>query len=332
MSSASSKNTESLSDLIMVEVPKDFFFEGMQLPTAVYLRMTPGNYLVIGKKGDRAAFSTLHAYNKKETCIYVKNFEYAVLIQHVTNVTEAVVQQKNIPDLMKLKFIGGLADDATKTLEASGFTSVAKVQKVSQLLMQMSQKMSAFQDIIAILETLPNEDSKHSMTTCLISMLLCEEMRVSLPMAQEKCAMGALLHDIGLKSVPKCILDKPQHLWTREELQVYEQHPIRAVEMLRDAKDVPSDVLLIIAEHHENSSGTGFPKRIRDVKISPLGKIVGLANYLASLLLSRKPDGSQYTPDEAVSYIEDIIGQPFNKQCFLALKNIINKKHLADKI
>jgi putative nucleotidyltransferase with HDIG domain len=242
-----------------------------------------------------------------------------------------VITQKSVPDAIKIKFVSGLAEDAGRSLETSGFGSVVKVQKVSQLVVQMSQQMSAFNDILNILETLPNSDSKHSMTTCLISMLLCEEMHVTLPLAQEKVAMGALLHDVGLRYVPKHILERPRHLWTQDELATYEQHPLKAVDMLRDTKDIPSDVLLIIAEHHENSHGTGFPKKLRDIKISPLAKIVSLANAFAELLFSNRPDGKNYSPDEAITYIEDILGQPYNKQAFLALKNIINKKHLADK-
>lgn len=43
-------------------------------------------------------------------------------------------------------------------------------------------------------------------------------------------------------------------------------------------------------------------------------------------LMFHSKDGKSYSPDEAVKYIEDILGQPYNKQVFLALKNILNKK------
>lgn len=331
MSSASSKGFENIADTQMVEVPKDFFFEGMPLLASIYLKINPGSYLLIGKKGDKAAFNNLHAYNRANACLYVKNAEYVFLIQQVTNVTSRVLGQKSVPDGIKIKFLTGLTEDATRALEASGFTSAGKVQKVSQMLVQMGQNLNAFNEVLDVLENLPNHQTKHSMTTCLISMLLCEEMNVTLPLALEKAAMGALLHDIGLNLVPTTILEKPRHLWTQEEMQVYELHPIKAVEMLRDSKDIPSDVLLIIVEHHENSQGTGFPKKLRDVKISPLAKIVGLADYFSDLLFNERTGVKHYGPDEAIQYIEDILGQPYNKQVFLALKNIINKKHLADK-
>ena len=134
-----------------------------------------------------------------------------------------------------------------------------------------------------------------------------------------------------MKYVPKTITAKPKHLWSPEELHTYEQHPLKGADMLREIRAIPQDVLLIIAEHHENAVASGFPKKMRDVKISPLARIVSLANFFANLLFGSTEGSKSYSPDEAVLYIEEVQGQPFNKQVFSSLKNIINKKHLADK-
>lgn len=316
----------------MAVAPKDFFFDGMVLPVNVYLRIKAGAYLLIGKKGDKSNFTSMHSFNNPSASVFVRLEDNPVLIKYVSELTTKVISQKNVPDAVKAKFISGLADEAISELEKSGFTSTAQLQKVSQILVQLTQTTSAFDDIIKIMQALTSEESKHSMSTCMVALVLCEETEVRLPAAQEKIAMAALLHDVGLKSVPKAILERPRHLWTPEDIALYEQHPIKSAEMLRDVKDLHSDILQIIVEHHENSAGTGFPKKVRDVKISHLGKILALANCFTNLLFSPLPDAKKYTPDEAVNYIENILGQPFNKQTFSALKNVINKKHLQTKM
>jgi putative nucleotidyltransferase with HDIG domain len=331
MSSSKQNGIETIADHLMTEVPKDFFFDGMTLPASIYLKMRPSNYLMIGKRTDKANFSNLHSFNHAEAHVFVKSSEYASLISAVTALTGKVIAQKTVPDSVKMKFLSGLAEDAMTSLNMSGMTSVSKVQKLGELVDQMSRSLSAFGQVIDILHSLPPGEAKHSMTTCMVAMLLCDEMQINLPMAREKVAMGSLLHDVGLRFVSPEILQKPRHLWSPDDLANYETHPLKGIEMLRDMKDLPSDVLLIVAEHHENAQGTGFPKKMRDIKISPLGKIVALANYYASLLFGEKPDAKSYSPDEAVAYIEEVMGQPFNKQAFLALKNIINKKHLSDR-
>ena len=47
---------ENYLDSEMHEVPKDFFFEGMQLHVTVYLQIKPQNYLVIGRKAKEQVF------------------------------------------------------------------------------------------------------------------------------------------------------------------------------------------------------------------------------------------------------------------------------------
>lgn len=331
MADTADKSTESISDTQMAIVPKEFFFDGMVLPVNVYLRIKAGSYLLIGKKNDKANFSSMHSFNNPQSSVYVKAIDNSSLIRFVTELTGKVVNQKSVPDAVKLKFLSGLVDGAIDEVQKSGFVTSGQVQKVSQLLMQMTQQSPLLDDLVKILETLPSQEAKHSMSTCMVALLLCEETDVRLPLAQEKIAIAALLHDIGLKQMPKAILDTPRHLWSPDDILAYEHHPIKSAEMLRDVKDLHSDILQIIVEHHENSQGTGFPKKIRDVKISHLGKILALSNCFADLLFRTHPDSKIYTPDEAIHYIEEILGQPFNKQTFLALKNIVNKKAMADK-
>ncbi len=327
----SNKGFETFDDSLMVEVSKDFFFDGMVLPVPIYLKMAPATYLLIGKKGDKAAFANLHAYNKPGVGVYVQTLDQPMLVAFITQLTGKIVAQPTVPESTKLKFLTSLTADAMDSLAKSNFTSIAKIQKVAQMVQQLSQSMSGFDQLLTILADLHPAESKHAMTTCLVGLLLCEEMGMNQASTQEKLIMGALLHDVGMKYVPKAVMDKPRHTWTPEELQVYEQHPLKGADMLREIKEIPQDVLLIIAEHHENAQATGFPKRMRDVKISPLARIVSLANCFANLLFGSMAQAKCYSPDEAVVYIEEVQGQPYNKQVFLALKNIINKKHLADK-
>lgn len=330
MSSAKTVGLEQMPDTIMTEVAKDFFFDGMQLPASVYIRMKPSNYLLIGKKGDKAAFSNLHSYHNVAAKFFVKNSEHSDLIVNITQMTAKLIGQKNIPDTLKVKFVGNLAEEALTSISIAGVVSVAKIQRVAALLDQMVQTSDGFDRITELLKNLPENESKHATSTCIISLLLADEMDINLQQAREKIAMGALLHDVGLKFIPEKIINKPRHLWSQSELEIYEQHPIKGAEMLRDLKEVPFEVLLIIAEHHENAQGTGYPKKIRDVKISPLSKIVALADMFSDLIISKK-NGKDYTADEAILYIEEVLGQPFNRAAFMALKNMINKKALADR-
>jgi len=329
--SAKSKLTEVLDDSAMTSVPKNLFFEGMQLPISIFFRIHSCNYLTIGRKGERATFSEFSSYNDPNFLIYVRQADHALLIDYVTDLSSKLISRKNLPMSVKTKLLSSTIEDCIDNLGEKGFTSVSNLQKVSHLLMELNASTGSFEGILQMLAELPATDSRHPMAVCMISLILAEEMQMVHRQALEKLALGALIHDIGLKFVPKEIVEKPRHLWTPEELSAYEQHPLKGVEMLRDMKDISNDVLLIVAEHHETSQGTGYPKKLRDVKISPFGKIVALADCFAELLFAQTPDGKVYSVDEAIAYIDDILGQPFNRQVFSALKNTVNKRHLSDQ-
>ncbi len=321
-----------MEDSKMVTVAKDFFFEGLVLPVAVFLRMKPGHYLLIGKPAEKADFLDLHSFKNPEVPVYIKDLDHSDFIDYFSTLTAKLVSSKGVSVGTKSKFLQGLTDEALLAFAGKNFTSTAQLQKVSSMLKGFTQSVSGFDQVIEILMNLPNTESKHTMATTMICLSICDEMKITLPLAQEKLALGALLHDVGLTQVPRSILDKARHLWTPDEILIYEQHPIKGVEMLRDLKDITHDILMMVVEHHENSQGTGFPKRIRDVKISPFGKILIVANYFANLLISPKELGANYSADDAIRYMDDVIGQPFNKQAFLALRNIVNKNYLKEKI
>lgn len=329
MANDTTKGLETMNSVEVTEVPKEFFFDGMILPVDIYLKIKDDNYLVIGRKADKANFATLHAFQHKDARIFVKNPDHPILVKTIRALTGKIIQTPSVPLKVKNKFVAGLLDDALNTLEKANFVSIEKLQVTSKLMIEMISTAGPIDDLLQMLTELPTNQSKHAMATSLVSLLIAEEMGITQSTTLEKIALGSICRDIGLKFVPRSILEKPKHLWSSEDLQAYEHHPIKGVEVLRGMRDISMEVLLIVAEHHENAQGTGFPKKVREIKLSPLSKIVALADFFTDVLIMNESSKS-YTSDEAILYIVEVLGQPFNKQAFTALKNVINKKAFQD--
>lgn len=327
-----SQTEHDINDAEVIEIQKSYFFDGFQLPVNIYLRLNSGRYILLGKKDERPQFSSLASFQHPKSQIYILKIDHDEFIRYMTNLTEQLMERKELPNLTKAKFVKGLADNVIKQFEKKKFSNEQQLNRVSKMVFSLCQNISNFEDVLGILNELPNDESKHAMSTCMIAMLICEEMEIKQPTVLEKVVKASLLHDIGLKYIPREILDKPQHEWTPEERIQYESHPVKSVEALRDLKEISNDVLLMISEHHENAIGTGYPKKIRDVKISPLGRILIVANYFADLLFERIETTKVYDAPHAIEFIENIVGQPFNKQVFRALKNIINKDEIKRKM
>ncbi len=142
-------------------------------------------------------------------------------------------------------------------------------------------------------------------------------------MTLEKLTLGGLLHDIGLRTIPKELLEKSKALMTLEEMQIYETHPFRGMQLLLSLGSVPDDVISIVYEHHENALGQGYPQRMRDARIHPLARVVGLADFFVSLTIANVNCPEPKSARQALEYIEHVLGLPYNREAFRALKKVV---------
>jgi HD-GYP domain-containing protein (c-di-GMP phosphodiesterase class II) len=76
------------------------------------------------------------------------------------------------------------------------------------------------------------------------------------------------------------------------------------MELLRQVPLLPSDILQIVGQHHENCSGTGYPLHLKGSRIHPLARIVAVANAFCELAI-RGPNGPGLAPDEAFERLRD---------------------------
>lgn len=92
----------------------------------------------------------------------------------------------------------------------------------------------------------------------------------------ERIRYAALLHDIGLLTVPNAIFAKFPYLSTREN-STYRNHCNAGSWMLENTGSC-QDLIPYIRYHHERFDGTGYPRRLKGVNI-PLGaRIIAVAN------------------------------------------------------
>jgi HD-GYP domain-containing protein (c-di-GMP phosphodiesterase class II) len=63
-----------------------------------------------------------------------------------------------------------------------------------------------------------------------------------------------------------------------------------------------------------------------------LARIVAVADCFVDLLYDNNKVDMKRTPEEAIAYIENMMGQPFNKPAFLALKSVIHTTHMHKKL
>lgn len=131
----------------------------------------------------------------------------------------------------------------------------------------------------------------------------------------------APLHDIGKVGVPDNILLKPGKL-TDTEMVEMRRHVAYGIEIM-DALvgefglgAIPHLEIArnIIAGHHENVDGSGYPKGQLGDQIPLEGRIVAVADVFDALT-SERPYKPRWSNEEAFKYIDSLAGSKFDREC-----------------
>ena len=106
------------------------------------------------------------------------------------------------------------------------------------------------------------------------------------------CALSAaaVFHDIGVLHIDPAILD-PAHEITDAERQHIYAHPITAFLILKEYPAYLPRIRIAVLEHHEREDGSGYPRSIGCQETSVHGRMLVLAEVLATLARKLSANG-----------------------------------------
>ncbi|MEN2985560.1 MAG: HD-GYP domain-containing protein [Thermodesulfovibrionaceae bacterium] len=178
-----------------------------------------------------------------------------------------------------------------------------KIKKVSNFVISLVETVIEEPDSIYSLLTLKGYDY-YTYTHCVNVGVLATGLGIQLGLKKEdiyKLGLGAILHDIGKSEIPHEILNKQGRL-NDTEYKIIQQHVIKGYEILKDRKEIPSESLIAVIQHHEKISGKGYPFKLKDGDIKIFGRIAAIADCYDALT-TRRPYKPPLTPFFALSIL-----------------------------
>jgi putative nucleotidyltransferase with HDIG domain len=133
---------------------------------------------------------------------------------------------------------------------------------------------------------------------------------------------GVLLHDIGKMGIPDSILNKPGPLDEKERM-IMQQHPIYAVEMLKNIEFLKPS-LSIPYSHHERWDGTGYPLGLKGEEIPLEARIFAIVDVWDAIM-SDRPYHKSMSKEEAIQTIRDGSGTHFEPKLVDLFLSIVDK-------
>jgi hypothetical protein len=143
------------------------------------------------------------------------------------------------------------------------------------------------------------------------ALLLAEE--ISLPREErQQLRLGTPLHDIGKIIIEDSILRKPGKL-TADEFNLVKLHTVQGATLLESVVDL-KPIIPIIRHHHERWDGTGYPDGLSQEQISPVARVVAVADAFDAMT-SHRPYRPAMTVNRALTELMHWSGSHFDPLC-----------------
>lgn len=315
-------------DSQMQSIPIDELLNKSQVLVDYYLRLGPNKFILVAKSGTNTPVDTLNKYKAKNVeTVYVRLEDYQKLIQILIRSAGLAVGSKNVGDVTRLTMIEGAMSAVYQEMESLGFNEAvfSHAKLVNHSTLMFIESTPPFNELIAKLSGLRKDGVKHSMMVSLVSTMVGTGHDWVKQATLEKLALGGYLHDIGKIKLPTEIVNKPLNRMSRDERIIYQSHAEIGRQMVANVKTVPDDVALIVYEHHELADGSGFPRGLKDFQISPLARVVALANVFSELVMDLQEAGMKgpQVATEALERIEYHQTNLFNKDAIRALGRLV---------
>lgn len=252
----------------------------------VYMRVA-GKYILYCRQGDSFEGQRLERLKgKKLRFMYVKNESANAFRDYMhKNLEAAYGSAEGKPIELRAEILQGAMQAAGEDLmEDPGNKSLYEVVKSGG--QRFAQFVHQEEGALKALLQIPNSDlspSHHGTNVGSLAVALAKELGLADKIPLNLLMAGGVLHDMD-HYLHSNVFAKPLQELAPQEMSQYKLHPHRGLQNLEAAGFYDKSVLAAVAQHHECLDGSGFPARLKEKELDPLGMIVATANSFDRLI------------------------------------------------
>ena len=267
----------------------------------IYLKLSDNKFVKFINNGDTYKTNDIKKYLKEgQKFLYIKSDQYenfAVMFSQTPFLT-----QDNNPSFENSENAVSstleIIHDLIRTV-GIGATVVKLIdQSVKQISIHNSHNSGAIIKLLCKIRDRDDYINDHSYLTAYVAISICNQLGWNNEENINKIVYAALLHDSLLDDPKYAIVADESKVKTdilnSEELELYMNHPVKTAELISESNALPKDVELIVAQHHENPEGTGFPRKLKSINISPLVAIFIVAHSFVYEMFKVDFDENEY--------------------------------------
>ncbi|WP_416560813.1 HD-GYP domain-containing protein [Limnohabitans sp. yimb22184] len=177
-------------------------------------------------------------------------------------------------------------------------SSLAQAMAISSTVAETAL-MGVVQALITVLEVHDPDSIGHQRRVADLAGTLARKLQWASDEV-ESVVLAALIHDLGMVTVPSRILGKTEFL-SQGEVRQIQKHVTTGLDMLKHI-EFAGPVKALIAQHHERIDGSGYPLGLKGEDVLRGAQVIGMADMLDAMTRNR-PYQSAQSMDQALQVL-----------------------------
>ena len=302
-------------------------------PCDIYLKMTrtKEEYAKIVDVGRSLSVKVKMYLQRGVETLYIPKDQRAVVANLASQRLNEKLQEKMTPDMAIDVVEQGfelIAEELSQNPQAN--EEMVKISK--SCVSAVSSVINSVPKIKSLLQSLLENKSRfiymHSVMTTYISNHIIKNISWGSEEHAEKVAFVLFFHDMFLIPVynkyPEFKYEEDlifNQVLDDKEKEIVLSHARMASEMIRNFPRMPMGADAILQQHHGMNGGVGFALEYQD-DISPLAKVIIVAEEFVNIALKSKDEGTAITKDQVVSQLRTRFTRHTYKKIIDTLDNL----------
>lgn len=186
--------------------------------------------------------------------------------------------------------------------------------------------LQAIMEIVELLEQRDHHMADHARKVQHYSVLIAQQMELP-DRLTKRIEIAAMLHDVGMMSLPDSILLHPGQL-DPTQLEQMRMHPLLSVQMMQGMEFLEQEIPAV-RYHHERFDGKGYPDGLAGAAIPLAARILAVADCYDAMT-SPRTFRTAMTPKQAVAEVQKGAGTQFDPAVVTALTAVWSQ--IGDRI
>ena len=251
-----------------------------------------GHLELLFRKGARLSNEQVEEVNRlcAEGDLFVSRTDHPIYSQHIVKQLDLVLVDKNL----KENEVADIIQRALAMRLDAFFDQPVKpvFEPLYNDLMVFTEYLSADPHRIKLFMRRINKEYtliNHSLNTLWVGLWLLLNVKSPEEITRKlinNCALGLLMHDIGMSKVPQFITGKGGALKPEEKDKI-PTHPLVGFKIAQKMDMDFDEVRQATVEHHERLDGSGYPQKAKSGTISRIGRLAGVADSFCAMISNR---------------------------------------------